>query len=216
MTYDMARATVYDFPYSSSSYRLRIALSLKGVAPASIETVNLRTGDHLAAAFVKRVGASVVPAVDFGDMSYTQSLALIEWLDAVYPQPALIPADPSDALKVRSAALTVACDIHPLNVPRVLKYLADPAGLSEEERRGWYRHWVREGFAVLERQLVREQTRGAFCVGNRPTLADICLVPQVLNARRFGVDVEDFKRIGEIYDRCLQDAAFQNAAPPSD
>ena len=166
MTYDMARATVYDFPYSSSSYRLRIALNLKGVAPASIETVNLRTGDHLAAAFVKRVGASVVPAVDFGDMSYTQSLALIEWLDAVYPQPALIPADPSDALKVRSAALTVACDIHPLNNLRVMNYIkaefgADPTG-------DWYVHWIHEGFRAAE----AVASDGPYVIGNEITLAD--------------------------------------------
>lgn len=208
-------ATLYDFPYSSSCFRLRIALNLKGVRPASIADVKLREGAHLADDFVARAGMPAVPIVDFGDAAFGQSLALIEWLDAVHPAPRLIPEDPDTALAVRSLALTVACDIHPLNVPRVLKRLTGPMGLTDEAKQDWYAHWVRAGFTTFERQLDR-LGRVRFCVGDAPTLADICLIPQVLNARRFGVATGDFARIEAIYDSCMAEPAFRDTAPAPD
>ena len=216
MTLHISSATLYDFPYSSASYRLRIALNLKGVAPQTIKGINLRTGDQLAEDFLNVAGAPLVPAMDFGEAAYGQSIALIEWLDKTHPNPRLIPENAEDALGVRGLALAVSCDIHPLNTPRVLKFLTGQMGQNEEARKDWYAHWVREGFAALERQLARFANRGPFCLGTEPTLADICLVPQVLNARRFGVPIDDFQRINAIDDHCRTLAAFQSAAPPKD
>lgn len=215
MGLQVSDATLYDFPYSSSCFRLRIALNLKGLSPASVADVMLRSGAHLADDFVALAGVPAVPVMDFGDAAFGQSLALIEWLDATYPTPRLIPEDPDTALAVRSLALTVACDIHPLNVPRVLKRLTGPMGLSDDAKQDWYAHWVREGFATLERQL-GHLGQGRFCLGDSPTLVDICLVPQVLNARRFGVATGDFERIGAIYNTCMAVPAFRDAAPAPD
>ena len=216
MTLQIASATLYDFPFSSASYRLRIAMHLKGVAPNSIKEINLRTGEQLADDFVEIADAPMVPALDFGDAAFGQSIALIEWLDSKHPNPRLIPDDADAALAVRSLALAIACDIHPLNTPRVLKHITGPMGQSEEVRKGWYAHWVREGFTALERQLAQHTVHGPFCIGNSPTLADICLVPQVLNARRFGVPIDDFQRINAITAHCNTLAAFQAAAAQTD
>jgi len=216
MTLDATSATLYDFPFSSSSYRLRIAMGLKGVAPAQIKNVKLREGEHLAEDFVRIAGAPLLPAIDFGTASFGQSIALIEWLDTAYPAPSLIPQDSTKALEVRALALGIACDIHPLNTPRVLKYLGAEMSQSEDARQNWYNKWVRDGFTVLERQLSKYTDRGPFCVGDVPTLADICLVPQVLNARRFGVPVDDFDRINAIYAHCQTLVAFKDAAPKTD
>lgn len=208
----LSEATLYDFAFSSSSYRIRIALHLKGLEPAHISPVALREGAHLAENFIARSGLAAVPVLDFGDKAFGQSLALIEWLDATAPEPRLIPENPDAALAVRGLAYTIACEIHPLNVPRVLKYLTGPLTQSEDARQKWYTHWVHEGFTTLERQLAHHG-HGPFCVGEAPTLADICLVPQVLNARRFGVPTDGFKRIEAIYDTCLALEAFRDAAP---
>lgn len=216
MTLNVSSATLYDFPFSSASYRLRIAMNLKGVAPQAIKGINLRTGEQLKDDFLSVAGAPMVPAMDFGNAAYGQSIALIEWLDKTHPDPRLIPEDATDALAVRSLALTIACDVHPLNTPRVLKHLTGPMGQTEAARKDWYAHWVREGFAVLERQLARTADLGPYCIGTTPTLADICLVPQVLNARRFGVSIDDFDRINAIDAHCKTQAAFQAAAPNTD
>lgn len=216
MTLDVATATLYDFPFSSSSYRLRIAMALKGVTPAQVRDIKLRAGEHLADDFVRIAGAPLLPAMDFGTAAFGQSIALIEWLDTVYPAPRLIPQDSTQALEVRALALGIACDIHPLNTPRVLKYLGAEMAQPEDARQTWYNTWVRDGFAVLERQLAGYADRGPFCVGDTPTLADVCLVPQVLNARRFGVPVDDFDTINTIYAHCQTVAAFTDAAPKTD
>ncbi len=217
MTLHLSDATLHDFPYSSSSFRLRIALNLKGLTPRAVERVDLRGGRHLAADFVALAGAPAVPVMDFGHRAFAQSLALIEWLDTAHPTPRLIPADAEDALAVRAIALTVACDIHPLNVPRVLKRLTGPMGLTEAAKQDWYAHWVQEGFAVLERQLAAQGGGpSTFCIGESPTLADICIVPQVHNARRFGVDIDGFGRVLDIYEHCMAEDAFRDAAPAPD
>ncbi|MEM7546492.1 MAG: maleylacetoacetate isomerase [Pseudomonadota bacterium] len=216
MALHVSSATLYDFPFSSASYRVRIALNLKGIAPQTIKGINLRTGEQLEGGFMAIAGAPMVPTMDFGDAAYGQSIALIEWLDNRHPDPRLIPENADDALAVRSLALTISCDIHPLNTPRVLKRLTGSMGQGEEARKDWYAHWVREGFAVLERQLARFCDRGPFCIGAELTLADICLVPQVLNARRFGVPIDDFQRITAIDAHCNTLAAFQAASPLKD
>lgn len=213
MTLNIAEATVYDFPFSSASYRLRIALNLKGLAPARIERVNLRAGDQYAERFLAIAAAPLVPTVDFGAAAFSQSLALIDWLDAAYPEPRLTPAEPETALAAREIALMIACDIHPLNTPRVLKRLKDELGASDAQREAWYAGWVREGFAALERKLAKRARAEAFCVGDAPSIADICLAPQVLNARRFNVPIDDFDRITAIAARCDDLDAFRNAAP---
>ncbi|UWR22129.1 maleylacetoacetate isomerase [Sulfitobacter sp. S190] len=216
MTLQIASATLYDFPFSSASYRLRIAMHLKGVAPHAVRGINLRTGEQLGKAFTDVTGAALVPALDFGERAYGQSIALIEWLDRVYPDPPLIPEDADAALAVRSLALTIACDIHPLNTPRVLKHLSGPMQQSDAKRADWYAHWVREGFTTLERQLTQTADRGPFCIGTTPTLADICLVPQVLNARRFGVAIDEFERVCAVEAHCRTLEAFTATAPKTD
>ncbi|WP_299614195.1 maleylacetoacetate isomerase [uncultured Tateyamaria sp.] len=216
MSLQVSSATLYDFPFSSASYRLRIALSLKGVAPRQTKGINLRAFEQKGDDYLAVSDAPMVPSMDFGPAAFGQSIALIEWLDKVYPDPRLIPEDCDDALAVRSIALAIACDIHPLNTPRVLNHLVGSMAQNEDVRDDWYAHWVREGFTVLERQLERYASRGPFCIGTKPTLADLCLVPQVLNARRFGVPIDEFARINAIDAHCTTQAAFQVAAPKPD
>ena len=191
-------------------------MNLKGVTVSETRSVNLRTGEQFSDEHQTLTGAPMVPAVNFGDAAYGQSIALIEWLDAVYPTPRLIPEDPDQALAVRELALSIACDIHPLNTPRILKYLTGPMGQTEEVRKDWYHYWVQEGFTTLERILAKHNDKGPFCIGQGPTLADICLVPQVLNARRFGVNIDGFHRINAIDAQCQSLAAFRAAAPKAD
>ena len=191
-------------------------MGLKGVTPAEVKTIKLREGEHLTEDFERIAGAPLLPAPDFGEAAFGQSIALIEWLDTAYPAPRLIPQDSTQALEVRALVLGIACDTHPLNTPRALKYLGAEMGQSEEALQNWYNTWVRDGFTILERQLAATADRGPFCVGDVPTLADICLVPQVLNADRFGVPVDDFGRINAIYTHCQTLAAFKNAAPKTD
>lgn len=191
-------------------------MGIKGVTPEQVKNIKLREGEQYGEKFLAIAGAPLLPAMDFGDVAFGQSVALIEWLDTVYPTPRLIPQDSGQALEVRALAMGIACDIHPLNTPRVLKYLGGEMEQSEDARQHWYNKWVRDGFVVLERQLAGYADRGPFCVGDAPTLADICLVPQVLNARRFGVPVDDFYRINAVYAHCLTVTAFQDAAPKTD
>lgn len=216
MSLHVTDATLYDFPFSSASFRLRIALNLKKLSPKAIEHVNLRTGDQFKGAFVHMASAPMVPILDFGSEAYGQSLALIEWLDVTYPSSRLIPQDPDEALAVRSLAMAIACDIHPLNTPRVLNRLTGEMGQTDEARQDWYNHWVREGFTALDRMLDRREASGRYCFGTVPTLADICLVPQVFNARRFGVPIDEFDRILSIFDHCMAHDAFRNAAPQTE
>jgi len=213
MPYDLAAATLYDFPFSSASYRVRIALSIKGIAPRKTTRVNLRTKEHLNGDLARMTGAALVPAMDFGDAAFGQSLALIDWLDDAYPEPRLVPRERDAALIVRGAALSIACDVHPLNTPRVLRWLADEGEVGDEARADWYRHWVRTGLATVEELLHRHGGGGAFCFGDKATLADVCLVPQVLNARRNDVPIDDFERVVAVDTHCTAQPAFQQAAP---
>ncbi|HEX8668892.1 MAG TPA: maleylacetoacetate isomerase [Allosphingosinicella sp.] len=185
----MGRPKLYDYHRSSASYRVRIALGLKGIEHESV-AVDLLHGAQREEAYRAANPQGLVPMLEVDGRRIVQSLAIVDWLDKTYPEPPLFPADALERAHVLSLALLVACDIHPLNNLRVLKYLTGPLGQPQEARDAWYAHWVREGLAALE-ALARE-TAGRFLHGDTPTLADICLVPQMYNARRFSVPIEDF------------------------
>jgi maleylpyruvate isomerase len=205
---------LYSYFRSSAAYRVRIALNLKGL-PCEIAPVHLVRdgGQHLKPAYrALNPDATLPTLVDGGDVM-TQSIAIIEYLEEMYPEPALLPGTPSDRAFIRSLALQVACEIHPVNNMRVLKYLKNELGVSDEARDAWYRHWVEAGFDSLEKRLAGDARVGAFCFGDSPTLADLCLVPQVFNARRFCVDVSRYPTIERIDALAGQIDAFHRAAP---
>jgi len=185
----MTRPRLFDYFRSSASYRVRIALNLKGVDYESAP-VNLVEGGQKGPDYRAVNPQGLIPALEIDGRILVQSLAIVDYLEATRPDPALLPADPADAAHVRALALVVACDIHPLNNLRVLKYLSGPLGRPQEARDDWYRHWVSEGFAALEAMAAARA--GRFLFGDSPTLADICLVPQLFNARRFDVPLDAY------------------------
>jgi maleylpyruvate isomerase len=204
---------LYGYGLSSASYRVRIALALKNLPYTSISK-NLRAGEHRLSEFLRINVQGFVPALGLDDGAVLiQSVAIIEYLDEIYPTPRLLPAEPLARARVRALAQVITSDIHPLNNLRVLKYLEDKLALNREARDLWYRHWVEAGFDALERWLVRDGAAGRFCHGDAPTLADICLVPQVFNARRFSVDMNPYPRILAIDAACRELPEFQTAAP---
>jgi maleylpyruvate isomerase len=204
---------LYGYALSSASYRVRIALALKGLQVTSV-TVNLRAGEQRLDEFLQINSQGFVPALATDDDTVlTQSVAIIEYLDEIHPQPPLLPQAPLARARVRALAQAIACDVHPLNNLRVLQYLENELQRDKATRETWYRHWVQRGFDALERRLVRDGTAGRFCHGDAPTMADVCLVPQVANARRFAVDLTPYPRIVGIDAACLDLPAFQAAAP---
>lgn len=205
---------LYTFFRSSASYRVRIALNLKGIE-ADERAVHLRRGggEQKSAEFLGLNPQALVPVIAEGDFALTQSLAIIEYLDEVHPKPPLLPGDPRDRALARSFALAIACDIHPLNNLRVLQYLGKPLGHTNDERDAWYRHWVENGLAGLERTVVNAGCAGDFLVGGAPTIADICLVPQIYNAERFDSDLSACPALVAIDRRCRELDAFARAAP---
>ena len=174
---------------SAAAFRVRIALNLKGIAYEAAP-VNLLEGGQKGPDYRARNPQGLIPMLQLDGLAIPQSLAIIEYLEATRPEPPLLPADPAEAAQVRSMAMVVACDIHPLNNLRVLKYLGGPLEQPQEARDAWYRHWVAEGCAALE--AMASPRAGRFLFGESPTLADICLVPQMFNARRFGVPLDDY------------------------
>ena len=185
----MSKPVLFDYFRSSASYRVRIALNLKGVEYETA-AVDLLHGRQKEAEYRARNPQGFVPMLEIDGHRINQSVAIVEYLDATRPEPPLLPSNPADAAHVRALALIVACDIHPLNNLRVLKYMGGPLGQDEETRNGWYRHWVSEGLAALEAQAA--PSAGRFLFGDSPTLADVCLVPQLFNARRFEVALEAY------------------------
>jgi maleylacetoacetate isomerase len=204
---------LYDYFRSSAAYRVRIALNLKGLAPER-EFVPLRKNVQRSHDYLSVNPQGLVPALltDEGD-TLTQSLAIIEWLDETHPAPPLLPGSASARARVRSLALAVACEIHPLNNLRVLNYLTGTLGVTATQKDGWYRYWCDVGLEAIETRLARESETGRFCHGDTPTLADICLVPQLANARRLSVDLGIFSTLQRIEAECLALPAFADAAP---
>ncbi len=204
---------LYDYFRSSAAYRVRIALNLKGLSPERA-FVHLRRGAQRADEYLELNPQGLVPSLvtDAGDI-LTQSLAIIEWLDETHREPALLPADATGRARVRSLALSIACDIHPLNNLRVLNYVTGTLGATDAQRDGWYRYWCDVGFEALETRLARDKATGAFCHGATPTLADICLVPQLANSRRVNLDLSPYPTLLRIEAACVALPAFANAAP---
>jgi maleylacetoacetate isomerase len=190
---------LYDYFRSSAAYRVRIALNLKGVVPDERTFVHLRMGNQRAQDYLALYPQGLVPALALDDGTVlTQSLAIVEFLDETHPQPPLLPADPEGRARVRSIALAIACEIHPLNNLRVLNYLIGTLGVSRDQKDGWYRYWIDVGFEALEKSLSRDPATGRFCHGDAPTLADVCLVPQLANARRFSIDLSPYPTLVRI------------------
>jgi maleylacetoacetate isomerase len=197
---------------SSAAWRCRIGFGLKGLSP-DFAAVHLRKGEQRAAGYTALAPQGLVPALEVEGRVLTQSLAILEWLDETHPTPALLPKDPFERAEVRAFALAIACDIHPINNLRILGYLKAPLGHSQDEVDTWYRHWCSEGLAPLETIAQRHASRGRFAFGDAPSLADVCLVPQLANARRFGTDLSAFPRLLEIDAACDELEAFRAAKP---
>jgi maleylacetoacetate isomerase len=205
---------LYDYFRSSAAYRVRIALNLKGVTPDERTFVHLRMGNQRAQDYLALNPQGLVPALALDDGHVlTQSLAIVEYLEETYPEPPLLPAEAAARARVRAIALQIACDIHPLNNLRVLNYLLGTLGVAKEQKDGWYRYWVDVGFEALEKMLAHDADTGRFCHGERPTLADVCLVPQIANARRFNIDMSPYPTLARIESACNAIEAFAAAAP---
>jgi maleylacetoacetate isomerase len=202
---------LHDFALSSASYRVRIALNLKGLRYET-RSYKLRAGDQRASNYLALNPAGLVPTLEADGLVITQSLAIVDYLDATRPEPRLIPSDPAERARVLAIAYTVTCDIHPLNNLRVLLYLETVLGQEEHARDSWYSTWVTAGFTAIE-SMLRAQSETTFISGNAPGIAELCLVPQVFNARRFKVDLSRFPRLVEVADRAAGLPAFARAAP---
>ncbi len=207
----LASMKLYNYFRSSASFRVRIALALKGLA-YDYEAVHIARGDHRLPAYADIAADQLVPMLEDGDIRLSQSLAIMEYLDETHPQPALLPADTVARARVRALAQSIACEIHPLNNLRVLKYLVRELKVDEQAKNTWYRHWVRDGLESFERQLAR-QPASRYCWGHTPTMADCCLVPQVFNGQRFNCDFDGLPRTMAAFDACMQLDAFQHAQP---
>ena len=204
---------LHNYFRSSTSYRVRIALAMKGLAYDYV-AYHLRKGEQRGAAYLALNPQGLVPTLETegGDL-LPQSLAIVEYLEELQPDPPLLPATPLERARVRSLAYAVACDIHPVNNLRVLQYLVDPLGHDAAVQGEWFRHWVAVEFAALEKRLTEEPETGRFCHGDSPGLADICLVPQVINGRRFDCDMTPYPTIRRIHEACMTIPAFAEAAP---
>jgi maleylacetoacetate isomerase len=205
---------LYNYFRSSSSYRVRIALNLKGLEYEYVPVhLNRNGGEQFAAGFRAMSPDAVVPVLATDGHHLVQSTAIIEWLEATHPAPALLPESAYERAWVRALCSTIACEIHPLNNLRVLKYLTGPMGLSEEQKAKWARHWCEDGLSAVEAMLGQRSQRARFCHSDAPGMADVYLVPQVFNAQRFGVDTLEFPLISGIVQLCNQMDAFAAAHP---
>ena len=202
---------LYTYFRSSAAFRVRIALNLKALAyePAF---VHLAKGEHRQPAFTAVNPQGLLPALAVDGAHLAQSIAIMEYLEEAHPQPPLLPKHPLGRARVRSLSLIVACEIHPLNNPRVLKYVKNTLGRSQEEIDAWYRHWIADGLAKLEAELGRPGT-GRHCHGDAPSMADCCLVPQIFNAQRFACDLKPYPTVMRVFDACMRLEAFDRAQP---
>lgn len=203
---------LYNYFRSSASFRVRIALALKGL-PYEYVPVHLAKGEHQQSAYADVAADQLVPVLELDDGTrLSQSMAIIEYLDETHPATALLPADALGRARVRALAQSIACEIHPVNNLRILKYLSKELKLDEDTKNTWYRHWVRTGLEAFERQLA-QQPASTYCFGDTPTLADCCLVPQIFNGRRFNTPLDGLPRTMAAFDACMALPAFQQAQP---
>jgi maleylacetoacetate isomerase len=203
---------LYTYYRSQASFRVRIALNLKGLAHDDT-FLHLEKGDQFAAEYKALNPQMVVPTLIDGEVKLFQSLAILEYLDETYPEPPLLPRDSAARAWVRGLALINIADSHPLIVPRIRHYLLDDLQVGQERMLGWIRHWLGAGLAAMEALLVEHKQSGQFCHGERPTIADIALVTQVTPAKTFDGDLSPYKRVMRIYDSCMAIPAFADAHP---
>ena len=210
----MPKIELYTYFRSSASFRIRIALNLKGIdyEPHFVHLTR-DGGEQKRSEYLRLNPQGLVPTLVHDAQVFTQSLAILEYLDELCPYPPTLPKTPQDRAYVRSLAQLVACEIHPLNNLRVLNYLKDTLKQSEDLRLNWYRHWIHEGFQALEARLAKDPRTGTYCHGDSPTVADICLVPQVFNAKRSDCSLSAYPTIERIHESCMNLTAFQAAAP---
>jgi maleylacetoacetate isomerase len=205
---------LYTYFRSSAAYRVRIALNIKQLEPEHRPIHLVREGgEHRKLKFHKLNPLERVPVLVVGCVPYTQSLAILEYLEEIHPNPPLLPSDETDRAWIRSLACTIACDIHPLNNLGVLQYLEREFGADETARKKWMHYWIHQGFKALEEILSKDPRVKTYCYGDKVSMADICLVPQVFNANRFGVDMEKYPTIRRINEACMQLEVFKRAAP---
>ena len=204
---------LYSYFRSSASFRVRIALALKGLE-YDFHGIHLRRNEQNAPEFLAVNPQGLVPAlVDDDGSVLTQSLAIIEFLEERVPEPHILPASTADRAWVRALSQVVACDIHPVNNLRILQYLQKDLALDEETRNVWVRRWIDDGFAAMEKMLAQDPRTGTYCFGDSPTMADVCLIPQIFNGQRFNVAMEQYPTLARINDACMQHPAFKEAAP---
>ncbi len=205
---------LYTFFRSSASYRVRIALNLKGITYEQAP-IHLRRGggEQFGAGYKAINPQALVPALEDQGRILTQSLAIIEYLEELYPNPPLLPKEPADKALVRSMALVIACEVHPIQNLRVLNYVKANYNQSDDQVNRWAQHWIDLGLGALQHMITAQPQCGRFCFGATPTLADICLIPQLGNARRFGCDLTKYPTILDIEKNCNALSAFANAAP---
>jgi maleylacetoacetate isomerase/maleylpyruvate isomerase len=201
---------LYNYFRSSASYRVRIALALKGL-DSDYLPVHLVRGEQFKPPYEAICASRLVPLLRDGENALTQSLAIIEYLDETHPEPPLLPATAAERARVRGLALDIACEIHPLNNLRVLRYLVRELKVAEEDKNRWVRHWVETGLEVVERRLAAQP--GTYCHGDRPTLADCALVPQIFNAQRFECRLDHVPNVMRVFDACMQLEAFERTRP---
>ena len=202
---------LHNYFRSSASFRVRIALALKGLS-YEYHAVHLAKGEQLQDAFTQLNSDALVPLLEIDGLRLTQSMAIMEYLDETHPTPALLPQDAAGRSRVRALAQAIACEIHPINNLRILKYLSGTLKLDEDTKNTWYRHWVSLGLQAFEKQLAHSPA-GAFCHGDAPGMADCVLVPQIFNAQRFKVELGGFKRTMAVFEACMALPAFQQAQP---
>jgi maleylacetoacetate isomerase len=204
---------LYGFFRSSAAFRTRIALNLKDIAYDQAP-IHLRRNEQQKDGYLRLNPQGLVPTLEDSGHLLTQSLAIIEYLDEIHPNPPLLPPQPIARARVRALAQAIACDIHPIDNLRVLRYLAKPLGHDDKAVETWFNHWITVGFTGIERTLAEDGGAGRFCHGDRPTVADICLVPQVFNAQRYpSFDFKPFPTIDRIFDACMTLDAFERARP---
>ncbi len=202
---------LHNYFRSSASFRVRIALALKGLN-YEYHAVHLAKGEQFQDAFTQLNSDALVPMLDIDGLRLTQSMAIIEYLDETHPTPALLPKDAAGRARVRALSQAIACEIHPINNLRILKYLSGTLKLDEDTKNTWYRHWVSLGLQAFEKQLAHSPA-GAFCHGDTPSMADCVLVPQIFNAQRFKVELGGFTRTMAVFEACMALPAFQQAQP---